>query len=146
MFDISGDKLSLYLYIYLYIYIYVFFCCLLKALPGQCQPWNPAGRGGIPLPSVVAPSAVEPHKEPTNHPLKLALSYLVVGGWKESRGASPSAPKAIKLVELQLIWLNRKQNNNKQKKTYIYIYIYTLYIYIYIDLLFRRLIIIPWRI
>ena len=33
-------------------------------------------------------------REQTNHPVKLATSYLVVGGWKESRGASTSTPKA----------------------------------------------------
>ncbi len=36
----------------------------------------------------------EPQKVPTDHSLKSALSYLVVGEWRESRGASPSAPKA----------------------------------------------------
>ena len=37
-----------------------------------------------------------PPKEPTNHPLKLATTYLVVGGWKESRRASSSAPNMPK--------------------------------------------------
>ena len=36
----------------------------------------------------------EPLKEPTQHPLKLALSYLVVGGLSESCRASPTASKA----------------------------------------------------
>ena len=61
----------IYTYTYIYIYIYFFFSDWLNAC-----------------------AVPEPHKEQTNHPLKLASSYLVVGGWKDSQSASTPAPKA----------------------------------------------------